>query len=465
MFPCPYDLSPFSPILPLKRPTKETTPPMRIPILFLALSLTCTSSFSATASKPNFVVIFADDLGYGDLGCYGQKVIRTPNLDRMASEGLRMTNFYSCAPVCTPSRAGLLTGRYPIRSGLTRVLFPHSTSGIEDSETTIAELLKDQGYSTACIGKWHLGHLPPHLPTRHGFDYYFGIPYSNDMHVESRGDPPVPLMRGEEIIEQPVDQTTVTKRYAEEAAQFIGRHKDEPFFIYLPHTMPHVPLFVSKDFEGRSPRGLYGDVIEEIDWSVGQVLDALKANGVDDKTLVIFTSDNGPWLIKGEHGGEAGPLREGKGTTFEGGMREPFIARWPGKIQAGKVIDSPAMMIDLLPTLTQLAGGKVPKDRVIDGQDISGLLFGTGHRAHEDFYYFHGEELQAHRSGNWKLKRPFDGKIYNKPAQHPAWLVNLAEDIGEATNLAETNPDVALQLEKNMQAFVESLGDVPETKR
>ncbi len=415
--------------------------------------------------KPNFILIFADDLGYGDLGCYGAGMIKTPNLDRMASEGMQFTSFYSCAPVCTPSRAGLPTGRYTIRSGLNRVLFPYSMDGIGQEEVTLAEALKDCGYSTACIGKWHLGHLPEYLPTRHGFESYFGIPYSNDMQNNQRGDPPLPLMRDETIIEQPADQNTLTKRYTEEAVRFIDTHKERPFFLYLPHTMVHVPLHVSKEFEGHSAQGLYGDAVEEVDWSVGQVLEAVKRNGLDKNTLVIFTSDNGPWLVKKEHGGSAGPLRNGKGTTFEGGVREPAIFRWEGTIPAGTNTSEPAITLDLFPTLLLLAGGEVPRDRVIDGKDIRGILTGTGHREDHRFYYFRGESLEAFRSENWKLKRAFKGEIYGEPGDHPVYLFDLEKDLGEKTNLAEQHPDRVQQMEKEMQAFEQSLGTVPPTKK
>ncbi|HPO12574.1 MAG TPA: sulfatase [Candidatus Hydrogenedentes bacterium] len=418
-----------------------------------------------TVRRPNFVVIYCDDLGYGDLGCYGAEKIKTPRLDAMAGEGARFTDFYSCAAVCTPSRAGLLTARYPIRSGLNKVLFPGSTGGIEDSEITIAQALKALGYATGCIGKWHLGHLPPFLPTRHGFDYYFGLPYSNDMEVKARKDPPLPLMRNEEIVEQPANQDLLTKRYTEEAVRFIREHKDQPFFLYIPHSMPHVPLHVSDSFRGKSGGGLYGDVIEEIDWSVGQVLDAVKDCGIEENTLVIFSSDNGPWLAKGEHGGNAGPLRMGKGTTFEGGVREPGIFRWPGHIAAGRVEHAPAITLDLLPTFVALAGGTPPSDRSIDGQNIAPLLLGTGQPSSRDFFFYLLEDLQAMRSGPWKLKRPFKGSVYGKPEEHPVLLFNLENDPGEKNNVAEQHPDIVKQLEERMQAFEKGLGAVPETKK
>ena len=418
----------------------------------------------APMRPPNIIVVFADDLGYGDLGCYGAEQIKTPHLDRMAREGMRFTDFYSCAAICSPSRAGLLTGRYPVRMGINGVFFPYSTDGLDESEISVARLLKEQGYATACIGKWHLGHLPEFLPMRHGFDYYYGIPYSNDMDVESRGDPPIPMMRGEDIIEQPVDQRTITRRYTEEAVRFIREHREQPFFIYLPHNMPHIPLFVSEAFEGRSEGGLYGDVVEEMDWGMGEILAALKDTGVDENTLVIFTSDNGPWLRYGAHGGNSGPLREGKGTTFEGGMRVPCIMRWPGVIEAGRVERSMASTLDFLPTFVHLAGGAPPGDRVIDGANIAALLSGDATGADRDFHYFHRGRHEAYRSGKWKLKRLFKGKVYGEDVEHPRYLFDLEADPGEQNNLAEAYPDRVAAMEQAMNAFWESLQPLPPEK-
>jgi arylsulfatase A-like enzyme len=355
---------------------------------------------------------------------------------------MRLTSFYVCAPVCTPSRAGLLTGRYPLRSGLTRVLFPNSKDGIEDGEVTIAEALRERGYATACIGKWHLGHLAPFLPTRHGFDHYYGIPYSNDMSVPSRGDPPVPLMRNEETIEQPAVQETLTERYTEEAIRFIRANRDRPFFLYLPHTMPHVPIHVSDRFRGRSKGGLYGDVVETIDWSVGAILDAVDSEGLGRRTLVIFTSDNGPWLTQGKNGGSAGPLRNGKGTTYEGGMREPFIARWTGTMPAGRVSDQAATSLDLLPTLLRLSGGRPPRDRRLDGKDIRGVLAGRITGRSRDILYYRSESLEAIRSGRWKLH--VSRREQNR--ERPAELYDLVADIGESRDLAAEHPDVVRRL-------------------
>lgn len=434
-------------------------------LIALAVALVEVEATATDRRPPNFILIYADDLGYGDLGCYGNTEIATPNLDRMAAEGLRFTSFYSCSPVCTPSRAGLLTGRYPVRSGLTHVLFPHSNTGIEDSEVTLAEALKEQGYATACVGKWHLGHLPQFLPTRHGFDRYYGIPYSNDMHVAERGDPPIPLMRGTEIIEQPADQTTLTKRYTEESLQFIREHKARPFFLYLPHTMVHVPLFVSDEFAGKSKRGLYGDAVEEIDWSVGQILAALKEQGLEEDTLVVFTSDNGPWLVKKEHGGSAGPLRNGKGTVFEGGVREPCVIRWPGRIAAATVTDEPVINLDLFPTFVHLAGGTVPGNLPLDGRDIGPLLFDGGGHSDREFFFYRGAELRAHRSGPWKLHRPIEEIAKGVEVKQPMMLFNLEEDLAETTNLAETRPEIAARLSREMEAFEKGLGAIPESKR
>src|SRR5262245_37784941 len=374
----------------------------------------------AAAERPNVVVILCDDLGYGDLGCYGHPTIRTPNIDRMAAEGMKFTSFYSAAEVCTPSRAALLTGRLPVRSGMCsdtrRVLFPDSAGGLPASEVTLAEVLKANGYATACVGKWHLGHLPEYQPMKHGFDSFFGVPYVNDMDRRTDIGPKgrqaffepkveywnVPLMRGEKIVERPADQHTLTKRYTEEAVKFIRASKDRPFFLYLPHNMPHVPLFASKEFAGKSPRGLYGDVVEEIDWSVGEVLKALRKEKLDRKTLVVFTSDNGPWLTFGEHGGSAGPLRGGKGSTWEGGMRVPGLAWWPGTVPAGVTTQEVASTMDLFVTAIKLAGGEVPTDRPIDGVDLTGLLTGKGKSPRDTMYFYRGTRLFAVRNGPWK---------------------------------------------------------------
>ena len=420
----------------------------------------------ASSKKPNFVIIFCDDMGYGDLGCYGHPTIHTPHLDRMAAEGQKWTNFYVGASVCTPSRAALLTGRLPIRSGMCsnkrRVLFPDSASGLPTGEVTIAEALKTEGYSTGCIGKWHLGHLPPYLPTNNGFDSYFGIPYSNDMDRVVGGgrqaflEPKieywnVPLMRDEKIVERPANQNTITKRYAEEGVKFIKNHKNRPFFLYLANSMPHVPLFVSQNFKDKSLRGLYGDVIEEIDWGVGRILDTLRREGLAENTFVVFTSDNGPWLIFNEHGGSAGLLREGKGCTFEGGMREPCIMWWPGKIRPGVFNDMGATM-DIYTTILTLAGAKVPDDRVVDGLDLSPALFGTGPSPRKTVFYYRGAKLYAIRKGPYKAHF-FTKSAYGKDKEvrhDPPLLYHLGHDPSEKYNIAKAHPEVLEDIQKEV---------------
>jgi len=402
---------------------------------------------------PNFVFLFADDLGYADLGCYGSDKIATPNLDRMAAEGIRFNDFYTGEPVCTPTRAALMTGCYPKRVGLHRhVLFPTSKTGLNPSEITVARLLKDQGYATMCIGKWHLGHHPEFLPTRHGFDAYYGIPYSNDMPTPiPDGGKGVVLLRDEKVIEHPTDQATLTERYTAEAIKFITANKDRPFFLYLPHTFPHGPLHVSARFKGKSKGGLFGDVVECIDWSCGEILAAIKQAGIDEQTLVIFTSDNGP----GGH--PAPPLRGGKGSTWEGGMRVPFIARWPGKVPAGAACAEQASVMDILPTFAGLAGARMPTDRVIDGKDIWPLMSGRpGARSpHEAFFYYsmYGD-LSAVRSGQWKLhiKISAYGRSAKEKEAAPA-LYDLSADIGEKTNVAADHPDVVERLTKMAAEF------------
>lgn len=435
-------------------------------VLSLAL-LVPLSAAAANERRPNFVVIFCDDLGYGDLGCFGHPTIRTPNLDRMAAEGMKFTQFYSAAEVCTPSRAALLTGRLPPRNGMCsnsrRVLFPNSGGGLPAEEITIAEALQSAGYATGCIGKWHLGHLPEFLPNQHGFDYYFGIPYSNDMDRTKESpagrtaflDPKpeywnVPLLRNGEIIERPADQNTITRRYTEEAVKFIRDHKDDLFFLYFPHTMPHVPLFRSEEFSERSLRGLYGDVVEEIDWSVGQVLDALRETGLASDTLVFFTSDNGPWLLFDEQGGSAGLLRDGKGSTWEGGMREPTLAWWPGRVQAGTVCREIGSTMDIFTTCVTLAGGNVPSDRIIDGLDLSPVLFGNGPSPRDYMFYYRGQQLMAARLGPWKahfVTQAAYGPDANRRATHdPPLLFHLEQDPSESFNVNEKHPEVLAQI-------------------
>jgi len=415
---------------------------------------------------PNIVIINADDLGWGDLGSYGHPAIDTPRLDRMATEGQRWTNFYAQAPVCSPSRAALLTGRLQVRSGMfgreTGLFWPDSLAGLPAEEITLAEALREAGYATAIIGKWHLGHLPEYLPMRHGFDSWFGIPYSNDMDkdfpdgVTSRSaffDPDiaywqVPLMRDDEVLERPAEQSTITRRYTEEAVRFIRDHRDEPFFLYLPHTMPHLPIFASEEFRGRSDAGLYGDVIEEIDWGVGQVLDTLEAEGLARHTLVVFTSDNGPWLSFKTLSGSAGILRHGKGTTFEGGMRVPAIFWWPETI-APAVIREIGSAMDLFTTALRVAGLTPPTDRPIDGVDLSPVLFGVGSRPRETMAYYRMGELYAFRKGAYKVHFVTEGSYGLGPARKkhdPPLLFNLNHDPGERFNVAKQHPDVLAEV-------------------
>jgi arylsulfatase A len=419
----------------------------RIQILVLGVVALATAqaphaTLGADATKPpNIVILFADDLGYGDLGCYGHPTIATPNLDRMAQQGLRFTQFYVGECVCTPSRAALLTGRLPIRSGMCsdtrRVLFPDSSGGLPDDEITIAEALKTKGYATACVGKWHLGHLPQFLPMRHGFDSYFGIPYSNDMR-------PTPLLRGAQVVEEPADQTTLTKRYTAEALTFIRQHRGGPFFLYLAHNFPHVPLHASTDFQGKRRRGLYGDVVEELDASVGDVLRALVELEIDKQTLVVFTSDNGPWLSMKQNGGSAGLLREGKGSTWEGGMREPAIAWWPGTIAAGRVTEDLASTLDLFATIHALVGIPLPTDRTLDSFDIRPVLLGTGSSPRQSFFYYRGTQLMAARMGSWKAHfLTQDGYGQAKAMPHdPPLLYQLDVDPSEKYDVAKGHPDV-----------------------
>jgi arylsulfatase A len=439
---------------------------MKKTIVFLICTLffgICTAQKST--QKPNFIVIFTDDQGYGDLGCYGHPTIKTPNLDKMASEGQRWTNFYSAANVCTPSRAALMTGRLPVRNGMEsdqrRVLFPDSDGGLPASELTIAEMLKTANYATGMVGKWHLGHLQQYLPTKNGFDTYLGIPYSNDMDraaglsrdeffsPESKNYK-VPLIKNEKEIERPTDQTTITKRYTEESIRFIKENKNKPFFLYMAHSMPHIPLFASKEFEGKSERGIYGDVIEEIDWSVGEILKTLKSLHLDKNTYVIFTSDNGPWKVFNEHGGSAGPLFGGKGTSYEGGMRVPFLVWSPQNIKHD-VISNIGSTLDMLPSICRLAGISVPSDRTIDGYDLSEVWKYKKRSPRNEMFYYHGTKLFAVRKGSYKLyflKNTPDGypeklEILEKPQ-----LFNLSVDPSERYEISEKHPEVIADINK-----------------
>jgi arylsulfatase A-like enzyme len=419
---------------------------------------------------PNVVIVVADDMGWGDLGAFGNPTIRTPRLDRMAAEGQKWTSFYAGESVCTPSRAALLTGRLAIRSGMNpvddvrRVLFPDSVGGLPASEVTIAELLRGRGYATTAIGKWHLGHRPPFLPMAHGFDHYFGIPYSNDMDMMAipgasiGGEDPkkrermmnprsdywsVPLMRDESVAERPADQTSITRRYTEEATRFIRDNAARPFFLYLAHTMPHMPLFASPPFAGQSRRGPYGDVIEELDWSVGQVVDTLRALSLDQQTLVIVSSDNGPWSLFDEQSGSTGPLRGAKGATFEGGMRVPTIFWWPGTVRPAVVHDMGAMM-DLLPTLSTLAGATAPRDRILDGYDLTGVLLRGEPSPRQDVFYYRGPKLYALRHGPYKAHFFTKSEYGSDPeaAHDPPLLYNLDHDPGEKYEIGTRHPEV-----------------------
>ena len=430
---------------------------------------------SLFSKPPNFIIIFTDDQGFEDIGCFGSPKIKTPNLDKLAAEGRKFTSFYSANSVCSPSRASLLTGCYPVRISIPGVLFPRHEIGLNPDEITIADLLKSKGYSTSCIGKWHIGHKPKFLPTRQGFDSYYGIPYSNDMTIDPeanlaadiklrqgftldriRNEKPkkdfVPLMRNEEVIEYPCDQTTLTQRYTEEAVKFIEENKNRPFFLYLPHTMPHIPLFASEKFKGKSERGLYGDTIEEIDWSVGEIMKSLRDNNLDKNTLVIYTSDNGPWKLKGGRGGSAHPLRGFKFQTYEGGMRVPCIMHWKGKVPAGSSCDEIAATIDLLPTIAGLSEAVLPNDRTIDGKDIWPLIAGKkgAQTPHEIYFFYKGNKLESARQGKWKLRR--SGKN-----SQTVELYDLASDISESKNLAKENEILVNEMIKKMNLFDEKL--------
>jgi len=408
------------------------------------------------AGRPNIVVIFVDDLGYGDIGPYGATVQETPNLDRMAAEGRKLTSFYA-APVCSVSRAQLLTGSYGPRCGNPWVYMPAASGGIAAIEVTSAERLKDLGYATACVGKWHLGDQPAFLPTRHGFDRYLGIPYSNDMQKVSAetGKRVVPLVRDEKVeaLLTDEDQRTIVERYTTEAVRFIAASKEKPFFLYMPHTAVHIPVFPGPAFAGKTKNGSFGDWVAEVDWSVGKVLDALREHKLDEKTLVIFTSDNGPWIGWVKDTTSAGPLRGSKGSTWEGGMRVPTLARWPGKIPAGTASDTVCATIDLLPTFVSLAGGTVPAEPVIDGRDMSGVLFGTDAESpREAHYYFSHKSLDAVRQGRWKLAvAPQAERMGREQKAVPASmekprLYDLDADIGETTNVAADHPEVVARL-------------------
>jgi arylsulfatase A len=429
------------------------------------LSLIPAATIAATKRKPNFVILLADDLGYSDLSCYGSQRIRTPNLDKMASEGLRFTSFYAAAPVCTPTRAALLTGCHPVRVGLGhRVLFPYSDTGLHRDEITIADTLKKTGYRTHCIGKWHLGHHKEFLPTRQGFDSYFGIPYSNDMgnvnyKAQNFVSPPLPLMKDDEIVESGPDQALLTRRYTEDAVRFIESSKDKPFFLYFAYHMPHTPLFASEKFKGKSQAGIYGDAVEELDWSVGEVMAALKRAGVDDDTVVLFTSDNG-----GVRPESNTPLRGRKNTTWEGGMREPCIVRWPGHVRKGSFTDEMATVMDVHPTFANIAGADLT--RAVDGRDISNVLFKNGNSPHDALFYYRDERLQAVRDRQWKIHMyEEEWTDEDRARTKGAMLFDLRNDIGETTDVASKHPDIVKRLQSLAEKKRQDLGDAMQNRK
>ncbi len=436
------------------------------PLLFCLCIIAVISTMPKTSAQrqPNIIFIYADDLGYGDLSCFGAQAIKTPNLDRMAAEGLRLTNFYSVAPVCTPSRAALMTGRYAARMGiqqmhLSNVLTFQDKTGIPTDETLISEALKARGYATAAIGKWHLGTTAPYRPTDRGFEYYFGIPYSNDMQ-------PSMLWRGTEIIEQPVKQETLTQRYTQEAVSFIEKSKGKPFFLYLPHNMPHIPLYASEKFKGKSAAGAYGDAVEEVDWSVGEVLAALKRLGLERDTLVIFSSDNGPW-----YEGSPGPLRGRKGWTYDGGVRVPLIARWPGKIKPRTISDEPLATIDFFQSALAIAGEKTPATASklpLDGNNALAFLLGLDKKAPDNVYlFFDGPYLQTARWGQWKIHvarwnipryTAASGQQKNNKLTKPE-LYDMTGDAAESYNVAERHPEIIKDLQARIAAKLKTFPD------
>ena len=421
-----------------------------------------------SGTRPNVVILFTDDMGYGDLSSYGNPTIRTPNIDKMARDGIRLTSFYASASVCTPSRFGLLTGRYAIRAGLTAALLHDAKVGIPPGEVTMAEALKTRGYQTSIVGKWHLGDRPEFNPTRHGFDTFFGLPYSNDiMPPWVAGAPPVPLLSGTSIIEQPAEQTTLTSRYTTEAIRRIREAQNQPFFLYVAYNMPHLPISTSEKFRGTSGAGRYGDVIQELDWSVGEILAALRAANLDRKTLVVFMSDNGPWLNAGPRMmqggvdpwdvGSPGSLRGSKGTSYEGGFRVPAIMRWTGTIPPGQESAAIASNLDLFPTVLQMAGVSLPPDRPIDGRDILPLLTKRAAPAAREFFYFVGGNVEAVREGRWKFRLAAAGR--GQPLEPE--LYNLDVDPSERYNVAKDQPGLAARLGQRLQAFAADVKNTP----
>lgn len=459
---------------------------MRFFLTCLLASLTLTSLPTPAAELPNLVVIFMDDMGYADVGCFGAQGYKTPNIDQLAAEGRKFTNFHVAQPVCSASRTALLTGCYPNRVGIHGALGPSAKHGISAEETTLAEIMKQKGYATAAVGKWHLGSLPQFLPTHHGFDEYYGLPYSNDMwpfHPQAKKGtyPKLPLIENDHIVDEevtPEDQTHLTTDYTERGVRFIEKNKGKPFFLYLAHSMVHVPLYVSDKFKGKSGTGLFGDVMMEVDWSVGRVMEVLKKNGLEENTWVIFTSDNGPWLSYGDHAGSAGPLREGKGTCWEGGTRVTGIMKWPGHIPAGTTSDAMLMTIDLLPTVAHVIGAELPKLK-IDGLNCLPLITGeAGATNPHDFYafYYQNNELQALTSGDgrWKLQLPHGYRslppdqpratggipvLYKQVKIEEPELYDLYTDLSESKNVAAQFPEQVAKLQKNAESMRQELGD------
>lgn len=437
-------------------------------------------STSKEAQPPNVVLIFTDDQGYNDVGVFGADDIATPNLDQMAKEGLKLTSFYAAQAVCSASRAGILTGCYPNRIGIHNALMPNSEIGLNPEETTLAEMLKSQGYSTGIFGKWHLGDAPELMPNNHGFDEYFGIPYSNDMWpLHPQQGPvfnfgPLPLYENEKILDTLTDQSDLTKSITERSVDFINKNKEKPFFLYVPHPQPHVPLFVSDKFKGKSGRGLYGDVIMELDWSVGEILRALEENALTENTIVIFTSDNGPWLSYGNHAGSAYPLREGKGTAWEGGQREPFLVKYPKKIPSNRVVDAPVMAIDILPTIAEATNAELPQKK-IDGRSAWGLFTGETDNSPQKayFYYYRVNELFGVRYGKWKLYFPHTYRTmegqepgkdglpgdYKMVKLKDIELYDLEADVSETTNIADLHPEIISEITAMADAMRAELGD------
>lgn len=453
--------------------------PKSIQVLLLASVLLMQISFNASSEKPiNFVLIYIDDMGYGDIGITGAIGYSTPNLDKMAASGMFFSRYYSPQAVCSASRAGLLTGCYPNRIGFRGALDHTAKTGINAEEETIAEVLKKKGYATAAFGKWHLGHHKQFLPTNNGFDEYFGIPYSNDMwpnHPTGKDYyPPLPLFEGEEVVKTNPDQSQFTIEFTERTINFIKKNQKNPFFVYLAHPMPHVPLFVSDKFKGKSEQGLYGDVIMEIDWSVGQIMQTLKELRLEENTLVIFTSDNGPWLNYGNHAGSSGGLREGKGTTFEGGQRVPCLMMWKGVISPGTVNNNLVAGMDILPTIAKIAGAPLP-DKKIDGVNILPLLKGEKVEPPRKsfYYYYRNNNLEAVQDGQWKLVFPHKGRTYaglepgkdgmpgkaNENSEVAAGLYDLRRDPGERYDLIQFYPEIVEKLNKLAEEAREDLGD------